>query len=233
MGPEAHWLPAVAGAALFVLVIASGRRPLLIRHFMGGQQRGGRRPAGRSWRRGGRAGAEPAEPAELIAQLAGVLGAGVSPAQAWSLVAEQAGHDDFGARLRAAAAQVAAGRSPTAALCQATEPGDPARVLGVGWDVLAGSGAAAGPALGSLAESLRAQQRAAAAKKVALAAPVATARVLAFLPVLGLGLGFAAGADPLQVLFTTQAGRYSAAAAAGFAVCGAVWTRWLVRGVNS
>ncbi|PID54130.1 MAG: hypothetical protein CSB46_04290 [Micrococcales bacterium] len=221
MGPEAHWLPAVAGAALFVLVIASGRRPLLIRHFMGGQQRGGRRPAGRSWRRGGRAGAEPAEPAELIAQLAGVLGAGVSPAQAWSLVAEQAGHDDFGARLRAAAAQVAAGRSPTAALCQATEPGDPARVLGVGWDVLAGSGAAAGPALGSLAESLR------------LAAPVATARVLAFLPVLGLGLGFAAGADPLQVLFTTQAGRYSAAAAAGFAVCGAVWTRWLVRGVNS
>ncbi len=62
-----------------------------------------------------------------------------------------------------------------------------------------------------------------------MAAPAATARVLVALPLLGLALGMAVGADPLHVMTSTRAGQVSAVTGAVAAATGWWWTRWLLR----
>jgi tight adherence protein B len=80
-----------------------------------------------------------------------------------------------------------------------------------------------------VAGSLAADEEAAAELDAALAGPRATARVLAWLPVLGLVVAGLLGADPLAVLLGGGIGTASAALGAGLLVLGRLWTRGLLR----
>lgn len=61
-------------------------------------------------------------------------------------------------------------------------------------------GLAPATVLDQVADSLARDAEAAGRRRAALAGPVATARLLGWLPALGLGLGVALGADPVAVL---------------------------------
>lgn len=91
------------------------------------------------------------------------------------------------------------------------------------------TGAPAAPTLARLAQAAAQEDEARLAVRSALAAPRATARVLTALPLIGLGLGQAMGADPVQVLLGTGPGRLAAVVGVMCAVLGVVWTRHLVR----
>ncbi|MFP5348124.1 MAG: type II secretion system F family protein [Actinomycetes bacterium] len=91
------------------------------------------------------------------------------------------------------------------------------------------TGASAAAVLDRLAEALRAEAEARGARTTAMAGPRATARVLAWLPVLGLALGQLVGADPLNVLLGTSLGRICAVTGALLALASALWTRRLVK----
>lgn len=68
-----------------------------------------------------------------------------------------------------------------------------------------------------------------AARRVAMAGPRATARLLSWLPLAGLGLGWAWGAEPLGVLLSGGWGGLCLVAGAGLMVAGRAWVNRLVR----
>lgn len=61
-----------------------------------------------------------------------------------------------------------------------------------------------------------------------MAGPVTTARILAALPLLGLGIGQAIGARPVQTLLGTGQGRVCAVVGLACALLGWVWTSRLI-----
>lgn len=97
------------------------------------------------------------------------------------------------------------------------------------WEISERSGASLSRALTGLADSVESQLDARAARESALAGPRATVRVLAWLPVLALGLGTLMGTDPVTTLITTPWGRVALAAGAVLTVVGKIWTRQLLR----
>jgi tight adherence protein B len=70
--------------------------------------------------------------------------------------------------------------------------------------------------------------RAESARRVALAGPASTARLLSALPVLGVLVGTALGADPLESLLDGGPGTAAAMAGLGLLVLGHRWTSVLV-----
>lgn len=60
----------------------------------------------------------------------------------------------------------------------------------------------------------------------------ATAWLLAALPVAGIGLGYAIGANPLRVLLHTTVGAVASVLAVGLQIAGLVWTRRLGRRIG-
>ena len=97
------------------------------------------------------------------------------------------------------------------------------------WEISERSGAALGTTLSGLADSVESQIDAQAARDSALAGPRVTVRVLAWLPMLALGLGILMGTDPVTTLLTTAWGRLALVAGAALTVAGRVWTRQLLR----
>jgi tight adherence protein B len=91
------------------------------------------------------------------------------------------------------------------------------------WAVAQGSGAGLAAALLSLADSARAAERVRRELHAGLAEPRATAVVLAGLPLLGLVMGMALGADPLAWLTGTGAGRAVLASGVLMELVGAWW----------
>ncbi len=89
-------------------------------------------------------------------------------------------------------------------------------------------GAPLADVLDTLAAGLRAEADVDGEVEAALAAPRATARLLAVLPLVGVGLGQAIGAAPLRVLVLTGPGRVSAVGGLTLALVGVLWTRRLV-----
>jgi tight adherence protein B len=89
--------------------------------------------------------------------------------------------------------------------------------------VAEGSGAGLASALVSLADSARAAERVRRELHAGLAEPRATAMVLAGLPLLGLLLGTALGADPLSWLLGSSAGRVVLCLGLGLELLGAWW----------
>ncbi len=90
------------------------------------------------------------------------------------------------------------------------------------------TGAPMAEVLDACAEGITESGEARSARDVALAGPLASARMLAALPIFGLALGWALGADPLGFLFTTMFGRLALIAGVGFEVLGIVWTARMV-----
>jgi tight adherence protein B len=99
------------------------------------------------------------------------------------------------------------------------------RRLSVCWRVAAGTGGALAPALDRVAEALQDDLDLIRDLGIALAAPRATASVLATLPVVGLLLGTVVGAHPLAFLFGSPAGVACLAMAGGFDAAGLMWGR--------
>lgn len=97
------------------------------------------------------------------------------------------------------------------------------------WEISERSGASLSKTLHGLADSMESQIDAQAARASALAGPRATVRVLAWLPVLALGLGILMGTDPITTLITTPWGRTALVAGAVLTVAGRFWTRQLMR----
>ncbi|WP_289008011.1 type II secretion system F family protein [uncultured Thermomonospora sp.] len=107
------------------------------------------------------------------------------------------------------------------------------RLLGACWRIGADSGATFATVIADLAAALRdeeAQRREVAAQ---LAGPRATARLLAGLPLLGLGMAAALGADPLAFLCGTLPGLICLTLGLGLDVLGLWWTNRLARSAEA
>ncbi|KAE8762091.1 hypothetical protein GB883_21155 [Georgenia thermotolerans] len=83
------------------------------------------------------------------------------------------------------------------------------------------------------AQGLTEAGHARAARAVALAGPRATARLLGWLPLVGLGLGVAVGADPLAVLLDGRLGTACLVAGMALVAAGRRWVRALERAANA
>lgn len=127
-----------------------------------------------------------------------------------------------------AATQAIGGDVPAALRTAAEQPGcQGLAALARSWQLCQVTGAPIADAATRVADGLRAE--AAAERLVAseLASPRATGRMLAFLPVLGIGLGFTTGGDPLTFLLGGLIGRICLGAAICLVCAGLVWTTQL------
>ncbi|MEU6481194.1 type II secretion system F family protein [Streptomyces sp. NPDC047017] len=142
----------------------------------------------------------------LCGALAGEVRAGRQPGQALLCAAREA--DGFGdAQAAVLAAARFGGDVPGALATAARQPGaEGLRALAACWRVAVDQGAGLAAGLDRLDTALRAERDQRADLRAQLAGARATAVMLAGLPVLGLLLGTAMGADPLHVLLHTGAG---------------------------
>ena len=95
--------------------------------------------------------------------------------------------------------------------------------IAAAWEVSVRSGAGLAGVLDRLSRALREDDEARQEVIASLAAPRATARVLAVLPVFGLALGSGIGGDPVGVLFETLLGAICLAVGSALAVGGLFW----------
>jgi tight adherence protein B len=165
---------------------------------------------------------------EALAVLAGDLRAGRSPAEGLAAAAEVASGPS-GARLAEATAAARLGGDVPAALrggpCAAP---DALRGLAACWQVCAATGSGLASGVERLEEGLRAAEGQRRAVDAELAGPRATAGLLAVLPVGGLALASALGADPLHVLLHTPVGMVCLVAGVGLDGLGLLWAGRLV-----
>lgn len=126
------------------------------------------------------------------------------------------------------AAQRVGADVPAALRDQARVPGcEGLDRLAAAWQLCARTGASLVPVTWQVSESLRAAQANALAVEAELAAPRATGRLLALLPILGVAMGFLAGGDPLTFLLGSVAGQWCLCAAVVLMCCGLVWVERL------
>ena len=76
------------------------------------------------------------------------------------------------------------------------------RVLGAAWALAEASGAPFAPALDRIADALDSIAESARKRSVLLAGPALTGRLVTWLPLAAMGVGFLLGFDPLAVFFT-------------------------------
>ncbi len=101
------------------------------------------------------------------------------------------------------------------------------------WQVCEGSGGALAAALDRLVDSARQGARTRREIRAQLAGPRATMKVLAGLPVVGVGMGFLMGANPLAFLLGSVWGWACLVLAVALEAGGLAWTRRLVRGIET
>ncbi|MEU5717196.1 type II secretion system F family protein [Streptomyces sp. NPDC020403] len=156
-----------------------------------------------------RAGREPGQALLTAARNAGALGEG----EAAVLAAARFGGDVPGELRKASAGPGLDGLAGVAACWQVAVDG--------------GAGLAAG--LARLEGALRADRRRREELRAQLAGAWSTVLVLALLPVVGLGLGAALGADPLRVLLHSPGGLVCLAAGGLLEGAGLFWASRIVR----
>lgn len=166
---------------------------------------------------------------QLVIEVAALLRAGASPADAWwragRVTADHRGvpePDSLREQTRDVGRNRWSRRHP-----QGTGGAQVAAVV-AGCQVAAQVGAPLAPVLDTVARSLVAAQLAADERAAALAGPRTTARLLSWLPVAGLGLGFALGADPVGVLLGGGLGSLLLLGGVGLTAVGRRWTVSLV-----
>jgi len=154
---------------------------------------------------------------------------------AWveALVAELSGGRDPASALVAASsatstcpAAVAAARTggDVAAALRTSARSPLARGVAACWEVAQGSGTGLAASLATLADAARETERVRAELRTGLAEPRATAVVLAALPLLGLLLGTALGAEPVDWLLGSVPGRIVLLAGLALEGLGAWWS---------
>ncbi|WP_051480382.1 type II secretion system F family protein [Cellulomonas sp. KRMCY2] len=161
------------------------------------------------------AAAPPTSFAAAVTTVSGALRSGASPAAAWE---------------RGLGVRTVAG-VPVWPDLVAHCPDDPAsaRAVLAAARLAVEVGAAPAEVLDRVVGSLAREAEAAAQRRAALAGPQATARVLAWLPALGLALGFLLGANPAQVLLDGGRGTALLLLGTGLTVLGRRWTARHVR----
>ena len=165
--------------------------------------------------------------ASVTQRLAVLLAAGVAPVSAWEHAAASSPSAIPGV-------VVASGADPPDAIASAVASLDPLERgawsgLAAAWAVATAAGAPLAPSLRGYATSLRALAGAQRDARVALAAPVATARMVVALPGVGVLFGMALGFNTLATLATTPVGW--ACLAVGFVLIAIAlrWNRRLLR----
>ncbi|MDP3951323.1 MAG: type II secretion system F family protein [Microbacterium sp.] len=165
------------------------------------------------------AGAEDA--AVSVRTLAVLLQAGAVPLNAWRHLADSGD---------AHAGSVVARCDEGAALVDAIEAERGAWAdVAAAWDVATTVGAPLAEVLRSLAETMRDTAAAADDVRIALAEPAGTARLLLWMPLAGLLLGFALGFDTVTVLFSNPIGTACLVVGLLLVVGARVWTRHLLK----
>lgn len=177
----------------------------------------------------------------FVYQLTGLLQAGRSPLQLWEDTLEvhreipNSGFAVLAQPVLQAAHQAAVlGLSvPDVLRSAASRQKEPAaRTL---WQDLAAclevsehSGAPLAAVLARYAAQRESQLDSDAARDTALAGPKATVRLLSWLPLFGLGLGYLIGVDPLAVLLGSPAGIAALVAGVLLMIAGKIWSSKLV-----
>ncbi|MFE7262294.1 type II secretion system F family protein [Streptomyces sp. NPDC057592] len=165
----------------------------------------------------------------LCGATVGELRAGHEPGQA--LLVALRGNGVMGAAEAGVSAAARFGGDVPGALAQAArEPGLDGLVgVAACWRVAVDGGAGLAAGLDRLEGALRAERRRREELRAQLAGAWSTVAVLALLPVLGLGLGAALGADPLRVLLHTPAGLVCLVAGGLLEAAGLCWAARIVR----
>jgi tight adherence protein B len=160
---------------------------------------------------------------EICDQLAAELRAGQPPARALAHTAHA-----WPELEPASAAARLGGNVPEALRAVATLPGGASLALvAAAWQVAHRTGAGLSGVLDRLADGLREQDATRREVMATLAAPRATARLLALLPAFGLLLGEGLGADPWRFLVTSSLGLLCLALGCGLALAGLAWVERL------
>jgi len=101
------------------------------------------------------------------------------------------------------------------------------------WQVGLNSGAGLGASIAQLSVALRAQQEVRAHLEAELAGPRATAVTLGFLPVIGIGLGYLLGAEPLTWFISGLFGFGTLLIGVALTLLGLWWTSRIAGGVEA
>lgn len=172
------------------------------------------------------AGAALDEVADAVHRVAILLAAGLDPAAALRAL------HPAPPPLVAAAACAGPLEVPDALVAAAAADGDAVRrawgLLAACWEVASESGAPLAATLERAAESIRALADAERQVELALTGPLATARIVALLPLAGVAMALLVGADPLGVVFGTVPGAAAALLGGAALVLGVRWNRRLV-----
>lgn len=163
--------------------------------------------------------------ADACQLLAGLLRVGHLPAAALHLAATDA--PDLAEA--AAAQQVGASVPQVLRQCAPLPGGEGFADLAAAWEVCLRSGASLTATLDALAERLDSTRKLARIVTAELAAPLATGRMLAVLPVAGLALGYAIGGDPGRFLLGSPLGELCLVLGVALA-CGGAWWIELIAG---
>ncbi|MGY6024120.1 type II secretion system F family protein [Streptomyces spinosirectus] len=165
----------------------------------------------------------------LCGALAGEVRAGRQPGEALLSAARDSGGAG-GAQAAVLAAARFGGDVPGALAAAARQPGAEGLLgLAACWRVAVDQGAGLAAGLDRLEGALRAERDQRADLRAQLAGPRSTAVMLAGLPVVGLALGAALGADPLHVLLHTGAGLGCLCVGGVLEGLGLWWAMWIVR----
>jgi tight adherence protein B len=168
----------------------------------------------------------------LCAALAGEVRAGRQPGEALQRAARDSGGLGAAQATVLAAARFG-GDVPGALAAAARRPGaDGLLGLAACWRVAVDQGAGLAAGLDRLEGALRAERDQRADLRAQLAGARSTAVMLAGLPVLGLALGTALGADPLRVLLHTGAGWGCLLVGGVLEGLGMWWAMRIVRGAE-
>ncbi len=172
--------------------------------------------------------AEPlAEVAAVTQRLAVLLAAGVTPASAWRHVAASTG-SIVAARV-AGARDVAVGDAIAEAVAGLDRlEGGAWRGLAAAWDVASLAGSPLAPSLRHYSRSLRDLAQTQREVRVALAGPIATARMVMALPAVGVLFGMAIGFNTLATLFGTPIGWACLAVGSSLIAVAVRWNRSLI-----
>lgn len=161
-----------------------------------------------------------AEAAGTVLRVAVLLQAGASPTAVWRHLAP----------LDAAAAGVCTAMSEGAGVTEALRSrGGAWMPVASVWEIATVVGAPLAESLRAVAEALRDAQAARDDARVALAEPANTARLMLWLPPVGMLLGLALGFDTLSVLFGSPGGIACLVGGIALLIAARRWTRALVR----
>lgn len=157
--------------------------------------------------------------AETVLRLAVLLEAGISPQNAWNHLARLG--EPSAASI---SAQVRDGGTVASALAGLGADGATWAEVGAAWSLATTVGAPLAPTLRAFASTLRDAGEASDEIRVALAEPTATARLMGWLPAVGIALAMLLGFDPIGVLLREPLGWACAALGVGLLIAARRWT---------